>query len=89
MRLLGRSTRGAKLVVLALLSVIPSARGWQCAGGAYFRSRNYCGRAEGRFKRGAITMASTNTVNFDELWPSLAGKQTCANEAAGKVSCVT
>lgn len=81
--------------MLALLSVIPSARGWQCASGLHVR-RSSCGsratRAEGRqIKRGAI-MSSADTadsINVDELWPSLIGKQTCANEAAGKVSSAT
>lgn len=83
--------RGGELVVAALLSAIPSARGWYCAGGAHFRSSS-CGsgirRAESRqIKRGAImSSASADSIDVDELWPSLTGKQTCANEAAGKVS---
>ena len=31
-------------------------------------------------------MSSADTIDVSELWPSLAGKQTSANEAAGKVS---
>lgn len=91
MRLLGKSMRGGDLVVAALLSVIPSARGWQCVSGFHL-CRSSCGsrvrRAEARLllvKRGAI-MSSADTIDVSELWPSLAGKQTSANEAAGKVS---
>ena len=70
-------------MVVVLLSVTPSARGWECPGGPRTR------RAEGQLKRGAIAMSSSaDTINVDALWPSLAGKQTCANEAAGTVSCV-
>lgn len=89
MRLLGRSMRVGDLVVAALLSAIPSARGWHCASRPHF-CRSSCGsrvrRVEDRpIKRGAI-MSSADTIDVDKLWPSLAGRQTCANEAAGKVS---
>lgn len=91
--MLGKSMRVGELVLAALLSTIPSARGWQCASGPHFR-KSPCGsrmkRAEGRLKRGAIIMSSSaDSIDVDELWPSLTGKQTSANEAAGKVSSAT
>ncbi|CAM9189312.1 unnamed protein product [Ectocarpus sp. 8 AP-2014] len=64
---------------VALVSALPSSRGW-----LYALSPRFAGKNPGtRFRR--VQGMDMKMISVDDIWPQLEGKQTCANEAAGKV----
>lgn len=64
-------------LVAALTLVAPSVRGWLCG---IYRPRPNRGGVRARTR-----MSCSQAVRVEELWPHLAGKQTSASDAAGKV----
>lgn len=88
--------RKGTLAVKTLLLYLPSGSSWSSA----FRPRLEIpagapttttvvawpsGRLDSRFLS-RMSCFGADAINLDEIWPQLAGKNTCANEAAGKVS---
>lgn len=78
--------RGFALVA-TLAFALPSARGWLCG----LKSYSFDPGSVKRVRSTLLAMsfsARIEPINVEELWPHLAGKQTCASEDAGKVSSV-
>ncbi|CAM9459494.1 unnamed protein product [Hapterophycus canaliculatus] len=72
--------------VATLFFSLPSARGWLHG----IRSNSFS-HGYGKIFRSTLAMSSSErtsieTIKVEELWPNLAGKQTCASEHAGKVN---
>lgn len=81
--------RGLALVA-TLAFVFPSARGWLRSVRSTYRGGNGFGTRTTRTAKSNHPAARRMSccaggIYVEEMWPHLAGKQTCASEAAGKV----
>ncbi|CAN0325770.1 unnamed protein product [Ectocarpus fasciculatus] len=65
--------------LVALVSALPSVRGW-----LYALTPRFAGKTPATRLRG-VQSTDMKMNSVDDIWPQLEGKQTCANEAAGKV----
>lgn len=73
----GLLTYRKKSTLFVLLS-LPAVHTWHYATGLWVSGSR-------RPKSSSMQTGSADIMDVERLWPALAGKQTCANDAAGKV----